>query len=61
MDYTMMWVLQDWRRIMRRALMTGLLAFGTVFIAGVLFGWPYGLLIGFVILLINVFLTKRGG
>ncbi len=41
----------DLELIMKLALGSGLLAAGIVFVAGVLFGWAYGLLIGFVLLL----------
>lgn len=43
---------------MRKAVGSGLLVAGIVFLCGVLFGWPYALLIGFIILLL-VNLTGR--
>ncbi len=50
---------QDWKWIMRQALSMGLLVFGIVFLAGVLMGWAYGLLIGFIILLLLNLAGKR--
>lgn len=41
----------DLERIMKNALIAGLLVFAVVFLSGVIFGWWYGLLLGFVILL----------
>lgn len=48
------WILYTWwlEEIMRRALASGLLVFGIVFLAGMLLGWAYGLMIGFMIMLL---------
>lgn len=45
---------------MKRALLSAFAAFGTVTLAGVLFGWPYALLIGFT-LAFAVWITSRKG
>jgi polyferredoxin len=48
---------RDLERIMKKALGSGLAVFGIVFIAGVLYGWAYALLIGLII----VFLVTMAG
>ena len=45
---------------MKRAILAGLAAFVVVFVSGVLFGWPYSLLIGFT-LAFMVWITGRKG
>ncbi len=49
----------DLEQIMRRAIGAGLLVFGIVLFAGVLFGWPYALLIGFIIVLLLNLVGRR--
>jgi hypothetical protein len=39
-------------------LFMAILVFGAVFLAGVLFGWPVGLFVGFVILILIILLNK---
>ena len=45
---------------MKRAILAALAAFVVVFVGGVLFGWPYSLLIGFT-LAFMVWITGRKG
>lgn len=45
---------------MRRAILASLSAFAIVFIGGVLFGWPYALLIGFILAFL-VWISGRKG
>lgn len=45
---------------MKRAILASLSAFAIVFISGVLFGWPYSLLIGFTLAFL-VWISGRKG
>ncbi len=49
----------DLEQIMRRAIGAGLLVFGIVFLAGVLFGWGYSLFIGFIIAFLVMIIGMR--
>ncbi len=52
-------VLYDVEKAMKRAIGSGLLVFGIVFIAGVLFGWSYAMLIAFVIAFLVTLVGRR--
>lgn len=50
----------DLEQAMKRAITSGLLIAAIVFIAGVLFGWTYSLLLAFLILFLVNMASRRG-
>ena len=57
-EMVLLWM--DLEQAMKRAITSGLLIAAIVFIAGVLFGWTYSLLLAFLILFLVNMASRRG-
>ncbi len=60
-EMVLFWVLfwMDLERAMKKALTSGLLLAAAVFMASVLFGWPYALMMGLIIIGLVTLLAGR--
>jgi len=45
--------------IMKRAALAGLLLFAAVFMIGILFGWPYAMMIGCLLIGLTMLVSRR--